>query len=69
MRTLSANARMDHEGACMSDSEEEMTDQQLCQMTRDNNRCPDISDCTNPIQPREGCCPVCGELELCSLEK
>ena len=61
MRTLTANARMDHEGACERDSEGAMTDEQLCQMTRDNNRCPSMTDCTNRVQPKEGCCPVCGE--------
>ena len=60
LRTLSANARVDHTGACEEDTTGMMTGMQLCDKTRTDNRCP-RADCMTRVMPREGCCPICGE--------
>ena len=60
LRTLSANARVDHMGECEDDTSGTMTQMQLCERTRTNNRCPRM-DCMSRVMPREGCCPICGE--------
>ncbi len=64
LRTLTANARKDHDGECEKDDQGDMTDEQLCVETRDSSRCPDTSGCANVVMPREGCCPICGEDNL-----
>ncbi len=33
----------------------------MCQKIRTGRKCEDVSDCMSVIQPRDGCCPICGE--------
>ena len=60
LQTLSANARVDHMGACEEDTSGMMTWMQLCEKTKTDNKCP-RTDCMSRVMPREGCCPICGE--------
>lgn len=61
LRSNSANVRVDYDGACEDDDEDEVVIDK-CARLRRSNRCADVAPtCTSRILPEDGCCPVCGE--------
>ena len=59
LRSLSANARVDHRGECI-DSDGEVAED-ICALVRESGMCADLTDCETVIAPDDGCCPICGE--------
>ena len=59
LRANSANARVDHHGACASAGSNELVDNR-CSRVRDSGMCVNVSNCDTAVLPQDGCCPVCG---------
>lgn len=60
LRSLSANARVDYRGECISD--DELTVEEYCQAVIDQDFCQySTENCDQLVQPSVGCCPVCGK--------
>lgn len=59
LRTQSANARIDYRGECIDTGEDAAGD--VCDLVRSSGRCTALpDDCTSPVSPGDGCCPICG---------
>lgn len=54
--------RVDYLGACEIDGS---SAEEICSKVTQEGRCQVNSDnCKHPVQPDDGCCPVCGKFEL-----
>ena len=61
LRSTAANVRADYMGECVDPTEGE-TVEAVCERVRQDDRCTYNSDnCDFPVEPEDGCCPICGK--------